>query len=236
MLDEKIQPLVMGQYTVVKRDKAQINDNVFIATPAVQSCIAVALVSYHAVGLGHFDSIYDLENALTQMIHKMKNLGNSEIKAELIGGVYGITPQSTWLISDTIIKVFNKKKISYEHKHYSAYYVGFSTASLYLASNLLGIVGPESLFYSMPLCLLLFVGGSTAESWMRTDQHEVIVNVKTGYITVVKNNLLVCTDILQKTSEYQRGFFSQRMSKDPFTKDDLKYEEIDLTTTLRKKL
>lgn len=224
MQDRKmIKPVSMGQYIVVERKKSDAN--LMIATPTVQSCIAVVLVSDHAVGLGHFDSIYDLENTLHNMIKEMKTFGNSKIRAELIGGLYGITPQTTWLLSDTISSTLNKDKISFEHKHYSSYYTGISTTSLYLISNLLGIVGPESMLYSVPLSIMLFVGVNYAESWMRTDYHDVMVHVKTGDITAVKNNPQKSKEIIQEFSTYQSGFFNRRMTHDVFDKN-LKYEKI----------
>lgn len=221
--EKKIKPISMGQYIVVSRKKADAN--LIIATPTVQSCIAVVLVSDYAIGLGHFDSIYDLENALYNMIKEIKHFGNSKIRAELIGGLYGITPQTTWLLSDTISSILNKDKISFEHKHYSSYYTGISTTSLYLISNLLGIVGPESMLYSMPLSIMLFLGVTYAESWMRFDYHDVMVNVKTGDITAVKNNPQISKEIIQEFSTYQSGFFDQRMARDVFDKN-LKYEKI----------
>ena len=74
MQDKKIQAVSMGQYIVVGKKKADAG--LILATPAIQSCIAVVLTSDDAVGLAHFDTIIDLENALSNMIKDMRKYGN----------------------------------------------------------------------------------------------------------------------------------------------------------------
>lgn len=203
----------MGGYTVFNRSRKGFTE---LQSVGAETCVIVVLQSPKGIALAHVDT----PNAAEAMRTIIKELGNKNISATLVGGDVGYVFGSA-SIYNSIYLVLRENNIKFTHNNYSYWVPSLTLPLIYSLLRITNFIGPESIMYStLTLAACLGIGRLIANNTAKS--FDVKVNLENGEILIVPTSTANLEEAKELMLPNNWDFFRKRNLEDPRTIKDLK--------------